>query len=95
MMNFTVSSPGDPHRDSCAKLGEANPPRNNSASRDAGMIDSEFHCFRLLFRLYFTGIAGQAFSSLRTKTPSMQVKTDIDGYRAQMLNSLLANAFGV
>jgi hypothetical protein len=35
--------------------------------------------------LYFTGIAGQAFSSLGTKTPRMQVKTDIAGYRAQML----------
>src|SRR5205823_2502157 len=42
MMNFTVSSAGDPHRDSCAKLGEANPPRNNSASQDAGIIDANF-----------------------------------------------------
>jgi hypothetical protein len=31
--------------------------------------------------LYFTGLAGQAFSSPRIKTPSMQVKTDIDAYR--------------
>jgi hypothetical protein len=42
MMNFTVSSPGDPHRDSCPTLGEANPPRNNTTSRHAGMIDANF-----------------------------------------------------
>jgi hypothetical protein len=83
-MNFTVSSPGDPHRDSCAKLGEANPPRNKSARRNAGIIDADLIALGC-FRLYFTGIAGQAFSSLRIKTPWMQVKTDIDGYRAQML----------
>ena len=41
-MNFTVSSPGDPHRDSCPTLGETNPPRNNSAGRDAGMIEANF-----------------------------------------------------
>jgi len=35
--------------------------------------------------LYFTGIAGQAFSSLRTKTPWMQIKTDIDGYRLDQI----------
>jgi hypothetical protein len=28
--------------------------------------------------LYFTAIAGQAFSSLRAKTPWRRVKTDID-----------------
>jgi hypothetical protein len=48
------------------------------------MIDVNFIALGC-FRLYFTGIAGQAFSSLRIKTPWMQVKTDIDGYRAQML----------
>jgi hypothetical protein len=40
IMNFTVSSPGDPHRDSCAKLDETNPPRKNT--RDTGMIERNF-----------------------------------------------------
>src|SRR5205809_7276988 len=67
MMNFTVSSPGDPHRDSCPTLGEANPPRNNSARRDAGMIDANFIALGLC-RLYFSAIDVEAFLSLRTKT---------------------------
>src|SRR5690349_1138444 len=40
IMDFTVSSSGDPQRDSCAKMGEANPPRNSE--RDAAMIDMNF-----------------------------------------------------
>jgi hypothetical protein len=43
-------------------MGEANPPRNNSASRDAVMIDMNFIVY-LPVEMYFSGIAGQAFSS--------------------------------
>jgi hypothetical protein len=78
MMNFTVSSRADPQRDSCPTLGEANPARNNSASRHAGMIDVNFIALGF-FRLYLTPIAGQAFSSLRTKALDAD-RTDIDGY---------------
>src|ERR1700756_2535107 len=41
-MNLTVSSSGDPHRDSCATLGKGNPPRRDSASPKIGMFDTNF-----------------------------------------------------
>jgi hypothetical protein len=68
MMDFTVSSPGEPHRDCWAKPAEANLPRNKSASRDDGMIDANFITLNLLICI-FTGIPEQGFSSLKTKTP--------------------------
>src|SRR4029434_9742538 len=55
MMNLTVSSSGDPHRDSCATLGEVNPPRRDSASTKTGMIDANFMalvCCWLVFHRY-------------------------------------------
>jgi hypothetical protein len=84
MMNFTVSSLGDPHRDSCPKPGEANPPTNKTTSGHAGMIDTSFIALEF-FRLYFTDITGQAFSSLRTKAAWTQMKTNLDGYRGSIL----------
>jgi hypothetical protein len=42
MMNFTVSSSGDPQRAPCAMLAEVNRPRRKSANTKIGMIDANF-----------------------------------------------------
>src|SRR6476469_7578476 len=57
-MNLTVSSSGDPHRDSCATLGEMNPTRSNRASPKTDRIEANFMAL-----FYFSSIAGQALNS--------------------------------
>src|SRR5213594_1765798 len=61
-MNLTVSSSGDPHRDSCALLGKGNPPMRDSASAKIGMFDTNFTA---LFSCWFVfhWYCGQASTS--------------------------------
>jgi hypothetical protein len=68
-MNFTVSSSGDPHRDSCAWLDETDPPRKNT--RAAGMIERNFiavGAFPFVFRCHRR--AGKPFLRSDFSTPA-------------------------
>src|ERR1041384_7236365 len=42
IMNLTVSSSGDPHRDSCAIIDDVNPSRKNRVRPKAGIINLNF-----------------------------------------------------
>src|SRR5438477_10077612 len=63
MMNFTVSSSGDPQRDSCAMFVEVNPRRRKSASTKIGMIDANFMALVFCW-VVFHLIQGQALIRL-------------------------------
>src|SRR5215212_748957 len=55
VMNLTVSSSGDPQRDSWATVDEANPLRRNKTSPRAGMIDDDF-MVSISWRFYLTDL---------------------------------------
>lgn len=61
LMNLTVSSLGDPHRDSCATLGKANPPSRDSASPKIEVAGTRFTAFCGWF--VFHRYCGRASSS--------------------------------
>src|SRR5262249_27065948 len=77
-MSLTVSSSGDPHRDSCATLGEVNPPTRHSASPKTGMINANFMALAFLLVSFhpYRGVSVN-FVERDTRLATARARSDI------------------